>query len=146
MGDTGSLILGFILAVFTVRFIDISETSIMSIYHSNSPVIALSILFFPLLDTIRIFFIRLFIHKKSPFLADKNHLHHRFLNFGFSHKKTTIIIVFINAVLIASTFYFKNLEIHLQLLLLLFLGTCLYSIIFCYKWYIKLKKGKHTLS
>lgn len=146
MGDTGSLILGFILAVFTVKFIDISETSKMSIYHSNSPVIALSILFFPLLDTIRIFFIRLFIHKKSPFLADKNHLHHRFLSFGFSHKKTTIIIVFINAVLIASTFCFKNLEIHLQLLLLLILGTCLYSIIFCYKWYITLKKDQHALS
>lgn len=139
MGDTGSMILGFILAVFTIRFIHISESSLTSIYRDSSPVIALAILFFPLLDTIRIFFIRLVVHKKSPFVADKNHIHHKFLSFGLSHKKTTTIIVFINSILIVSSFYFKNLDIHLQLVLLLIIGTCLYSIFFFLKWLRNLK-------
>lgn len=137
MGDTGSLILGFIIAVLTIKFIDSSESFPTRIYRNSSPVLALAILFFPLLDTIRIFFIRLIIHKKSPFEADKNHLHHRFLNFGFSHKKTTSIIVFINAILIATTFYFKDWDIHMQLFLLLIIGTCLYCSVFCIKWLIK---------
>jgi UDP-N-acetylmuramyl pentapeptide phosphotransferase/UDP-N-acetylglucosamine-1-phosphate transferase len=134
MGDTGSMILGFILAVFAVRFIDSSEHSVTSAYHNASPILVLSFLFFPLLDTLRIFFIRLVIHKKSPFAADKNHLHHRFLSMGFSHMQTTIIIVSINAVLIVISFLCASLNIHAQLGILLASGTFMYSFYFNYVW------------
>jgi UDP-N-acetylmuramyl pentapeptide phosphotransferase/UDP-N-acetylglucosamine-1-phosphate transferase len=134
MGDTGSMILGFILAVFAVRFIDSSEHSVTSAYHNASPILVLSFLFFPLLDTLRIFFIRLVIHKKSPFAADKNHLHHRFLSMGFTHMQTTVIIVSINAVLIVISFLCASLNIHAQLGILLASGTFMYSFYFNYVW------------
>ncbi|MBU2927573.1 MraY family glycosyltransferase [Winogradskyella psychrotolerans] len=134
MGDTGSMIIGFIIGVFAVRFIGSSEMSATSNYHNSSPILVLSFLFFPLLDTLRIFFIRLVIHKKSPFSADKNHLHHRFLFLGFSHKQTTAMIVFVNALLIVSTYLFRNCEIHVQLCILLAVGTILYSLYFIYDW------------
>lgn len=143
MGDTGSMILGFILAVFTIRFIHTSEATITSTYRNAAPVIALAILFFPLLDTIRIFFIRLLVHKKSPFQADKNHLHHKFLGFGFSHIKTTAIIVMINCLLIVFAFLCRKDEIHIQLTKLLILGTCLYSVYFSYQW-LKTSINKKT--
>jgi UDP-N-acetylmuramyl pentapeptide phosphotransferase/UDP-N-acetylglucosamine-1-phosphate transferase len=140
MGDTGSMILGFIIAVFAVRFIDSSEGLHSSIYRMSAPVLVLAILFFPLLDTLRIFFIRLVIHKKSPFAADRNHLHHCFLRFGFSHFQTTAIIVIVNSILIVCTFLCRNYDIHVQLLILLVVGTILYSLYFIYDMLIKFRK------
>ncbi|SDS14381.1 glycosyltransferase family 4 protein [Winogradskyella sediminis] len=140
MGDTGSMILGFIIAVFAVRFINKSELSTTAIYHNASPVLVLAFLFFPLLDTLRIFFIRRFILKTSPFAADKNHLHHRFLDLGFSHWQTTSIIVCINIILIVLIYFFKDFNINLQLALLLGAGTILYSLYFIYNWLKKMKK------
>jgi len=134
MGDTGSMILGFIIAVFAVRFIDNSESTIGNVYRSSSPIITLAILFFPLLDTLRIFFIRLVVLRSSPFVADKNHLHHRFLSLGFSHAKTTLIVVFINIILILVAISCKNMDIHMQLIILLSSGTLLYSFYFIYHW------------
>jgi UDP-N-acetylmuramyl pentapeptide phosphotransferase/UDP-N-acetylglucosamine-1-phosphate transferase len=140
MGDTGSMILGFIIAVFAVRFIDSSESIADRIYNNSSPILVLAFLFFPLLDTLRIFFIRLVIHKKSPFAADRNHLHHRFLSLGFSHFQTTAIIVIINSILIVSTFWFRHYDIHYQFLILIGLGTILYSLYFIYNWLILSKR------
>ena len=141
MGDTGSMILGFILAVFAVRYIDNSEHMASSAYSNASPIVVLAILFFPLLDTLRIFFIRLVIHKKSPFSADRNHIHHRFLSLGFTHIQTTAIIVIINAVLIGIALGCKDLDIHLQLAILLGSGTILYSVYFNFKWLRSLQKN-----
>lgn len=134
MGDTGSMILGFIIAVFSVKFIGSAQSSHSTIFQSSAPVICLAILFFPLLDTLRIFFIRIAIHKKSPFSADKNHLHHKFLSIGFSHIRTTMTIVGINVILIIIAFMSKDLDIHWQLIILLVCGTILYSIYFVIDW------------
>jgi UDP-GlcNAc:undecaprenyl-phosphate GlcNAc-1-phosphate transferase len=135
MGDTGSMILGFIIAVFAVRFIDSSEVVPLRIFSGSSPILVLAFLFFPLLDTFRIFIIRLVIHKKSPFSADKNHIHHRFLSLGFSHIQTTAMIFVVNGILIISTFWFRSHDIHLQLCILLVLGAILYSLFFIYDWF-----------
>jgi UDP-GlcNAc:undecaprenyl-phosphate GlcNAc-1-phosphate transferase len=142
MGDTGSMILGFIIAVFAVRFIDVSESSTTSLYHKSAPILVMAFLFFPLLDTLRIFFIRLVIHKKSPFAADKNHIHHRFLSVGFSHMQTTAMILVVNSVLIVSTFWFRDYDIHIQLCILLSLGSILYSLYFIYNWVIASRQKK----
>jgi UDP-N-acetylmuramyl pentapeptide phosphotransferase/UDP-N-acetylglucosamine-1-phosphate transferase len=129
LGDTGSMILGFILAVMAVRFINASEGG-YSYFSNSSPILVLAILFFPLLDTLRIFIIRIFIHKKSPFIADKNHIHHRFLEMGFSHKSTTAIIVILNMLLIAAAWVLKGLDIHWQLAILIGFGGFLYTVPF----------------
>lgn len=137
MGDTGSMIIGFLLAFFAVHFIDMVETHKYTFFLPSAPILALTIVFFPLLDTLRIFFIRAVIHKTSPFKADKNHLHHGFLNLGYTHKQTTASVVTINAVLFVLALLFKDIEIHLQLLLMLTIGTVLYSAVFVYHWLLK---------
>ncbi len=134
MGDTGSMIIGFLVAFFVVRFIGYAQTNILSEWHNSAPVMALAIVFFPLLDTLRIFLIRLVIHRKSPFSADQNHLHHRFLQIGFTHRQTTIFVVVINLILIVSTYNFKYLEIHFQFAILLAIGSILYSLFFVWNW------------
>jgi UDP-GlcNAc:undecaprenyl-phosphate/decaprenyl-phosphate GlcNAc-1-phosphate transferase len=54
-------------------------------------VFVLSILVYPLYDTFRVFVIRVF-NGKSPFEADKNHIHHFLLDLGCTHKTTALIL------------------------------------------------------
>jgi len=133
MGDTGSMIVGFLLAFFTISFISQSQTNIESSYYRASPALALALLFYPLLDTFRIFFIRIFILKKSPFEADKNHIHHRFIQAGFSHIQTTLIIMLIGLIIIIIAFNMLHLNLNSQIGLLLVYGTILYYLPFLIK-------------
>lgn len=144
MGDTGSMIVGFMMAFFVVRFISATTADALSTYANSAPVLALTIIYFPLLDTLRIFFLRIVVHKKSPFEADRNHLHHGFLDLGYSHKQTTGIVVVTNLILFLLMLLLRDIDIHLQLLLLLVLGTILYSVIFIFHWAAK-KRSKQLL-
>ena len=94
MGDTGSLIVGFIISILTLKFLALSSEKYDSlpILIENIPLIAISILIVPLFDTARIFTIRL-ASKKSPFSADRNHTHHILIDyFKISHQKASLII------------------------------------------------------
>ncbi|WCO01122.1 MraY family glycosyltransferase [Psychroserpens ponticola] len=130
MGDTGSMIVGFLLAFFTISFISQSQTNIDSEYFRASPALAFAMLFFPLIDTLRIFFIRIFILKKSPFEADKNHIHHRFIQAGFSHVQTTFTVVLINLFIVVIAFNMLHLNLNSQIGLLLVYGSVLYCLPF----------------
>ena len=130
MGDTGSMIVGFLLAFFTISFISQSQLNIDSDYHRASPALAFAMLFFPLIDTLRIFFIRIFILKRSPFEADKNHIHHRFIQSGFSHIQTTFTVVFINLLIVFIAFNMLHLNLNTQIGLLLIYGSILYCMPF----------------
>ncbi|MEM5563999.1 MraY family glycosyltransferase [Psychroserpens sp. AS72] len=139
MGDTGSMIVGFLIAFCSVRFINTTELNPKSVFFESAPVLALAIAFFPLLDTLRVFIIRPVLMKKSPFTADQNHIHHRFLKLGFSHAQTTIYIVILNLLLIAFVYHIGHLDTILQFLLMVLVGTFLYSSLFIYNWLIMKK-------
>tara|TARA_B100001057_G_scaffold159142_1_gene159739 strand:- start:1917 stop:2942 length:1026 start_codon:yes stop_codon:yes gene_type:complete len=101
MGNVGSLVIGFVLAVFTTMVLSSKFSSINFI--SNKPVYILALFAFPFLDTIRVIILRV-ISGKSPFLADKNHLHHKFLEVGFSHIKSTFFIITYCLIIISFSF------------------------------------------
>jgi len=136
MGDTGTMIVGFILAFFTVSFISQSQLNLNALHHKDSPAIALALLFYPLVDTCRIFFIRIFILKGSPFKADKNHIHHRFIQSGFSHVQTAALIVVVNFVVIAIAFNSTHLNLNTQIGLLFVYGSVLFSLPLLWKRFI----------
>ncbi len=93
MGDTGSLICGFIVSVMAIQFIEIKVSE-------TSPCIAIAILFIPIVDTLRVFLLRI-LNGISPFSPDKNHIHHRLTALGLSHLKTVFILAVVNIVAIA---------------------------------------------
>ncbi|NRB84903.1 MAG: undecaprenyl/decaprenyl-phosphate alpha-N-acetylglucosaminyl 1-phosphate transferase [Winogradskyella sp.] len=130
MGDTGSMIVGFLLAFFTISFINMAQVNESSDYFKASPALALALLFYPLIDTLRIFFIRIILLKKSPFKADKNHIHHRFIRQGFSHVKTTMTIVIINVIIILIAFNRLDFKLNNQIISLLLYGSVLYYLPF----------------
>ena len=101
MGDTGSLTLGYILSFLVIKYC--MYMGIREIPNYNgSIVIAFSILLVPCLDVIRVVLGRV-KNKKSPFLPDKTHIHHKFMNMGFSPRKSLILIQIISLILIAFT-------------------------------------------
>ncbi|MEH1008808.1 MraY family glycosyltransferase [Winogradskyella sp. ECml5-4] len=130
MGDTGSMIVGFLLAFFTISFINMAQVDEASDYYRASPALAFALLFYPFIDTLRIFFIRIVIHKTSPFKADKNHIHHWFIKIGYSHLMTTILICSINFVIVCIAFNMLHLNLNTQIICLLLYGIALYLIPF----------------
>ena len=92
MGDSGSLIIGMFLCVLSIKLIEYPITRIDNFWvHVSNPMIVIAALSYPLTDTLRVFSIRA-AKGQSPFAADRNHLHHRLLDCGYSHIKTVIII------------------------------------------------------
>lgn len=94
MGDTGSLIVGFVISILTLKFLALPKTDYADLPFllENVPLIAISILIVPLFDTARVFAIRL-ANKKGPFSPDRNHTHHVLIDYwGLSHKQASFII------------------------------------------------------
>jgi UDP-N-acetylmuramyl pentapeptide phosphotransferase/UDP-N-acetylglucosamine-1-phosphate transferase len=124
MGDTGSLILGTLLFVLAVKFNEFNATYTGTYAIKSAPAVLFGFMAYPLFDVLRIFILRVFILKRSPFIPDKNHIHHRLLAFGLTHLQATIIIFFTNAFfIIASLFLQQFLEIHT--ICIIIFGFCL---------------------
>lgn len=101
MGDTGSLTLGYILSFFVIRFCMHEPNSMMQV--QGSPVlIAFSVLMVPCLDVVRVV-LRRARNRKPLFLPDKTHIHHKFLEMGFSPRRALITIQIMSACFCAFT-------------------------------------------
>jgi len=113
MGDTGSLILGFVTAVFAIKFIEMngSEKSFIGI---KAPIFAIAVLAIPLFDTIRVFVVRT-LNRRSPFSGDRNHLHHLLLDSGFSHLQASFVLYALNIFVIFVAYLSKNLNAYIYM-------------------------------
>ena len=125
MGDTGSMVLGFLLAFTAMCFIDIfidkKVAGIPRYFLQSAPVIAVAILILPIVDTLNVILIRL-SQKKSPFDADKNHIHHKLLDLGLTHRRSTFYIIMYYLFIIGVTYFLRHLENNLLLCIVLGLG------------------------
>ena len=102
MGDSGSLILGFLASIFTIKLMMVSHSHIVMLGPleiTSAAGLVLSILIIPIFDTLRVFALRI-IANRSPFTADSNHLHHRLLFLGLSHVQSTFILAVCNVLFI----------------------------------------------
>ena len=59
--------------------------------HRSMPVLAMTMLSYPLVDTLRVFTLRV-LDGRSPFSPDRNHLHHKLLRLGLSHLQAALVI------------------------------------------------------
>jgi UDP-GlcNAc:undecaprenyl-phosphate GlcNAc-1-phosphate transferase len=98
MGDTGSLVCGFIVSILTIQFIEMG-LKVGQPFGASSPAVAIGILFVPLFDTLRVFIVRM-MAGRSPFAPDKNHIHHRILAMGFQQISTVMLLGLLNIVVI----------------------------------------------
>ena len=103
LGDSGSLSIGLILAYFAIKISNIPIDNSGTI----SPVFAMIVLVYPVIDTLRVFTIRI-LKGISPFTPDKNHIHHSLLELEFSHGKATIIILIFSITLTIIAFSLRK--------------------------------------
>ncbi len=100
MGDSGSLLLGLVNAILVIKFITVADSLNGSFPITSSVAIGFSILIVPLLDTMRVFSVRI-SKGRSPFSADRNHIHHLLLDRGFNHSQVTMICLLMNVFFVA---------------------------------------------
>lgn len=124
MGDTGSLVIGFILTVMAIRFNEINAGPSPFIKLNSSPAVSIAIMVVPLFDSLRVIIIRLIRHQ-PPMKADNRHIHHLILRAGYSHKQATLFIALANIFIIAVSFMLHNLSIFWLSTVILALCTLL---------------------
>jgi len=121
MGDSGSLMIGLINSILVIKFINVADAPFTAIQIPASVAIAFSVLMVPLLDTLRVFSIRIF-NGRSPFTPDRNHVHHLLLDRGFSHTAVTFTCVTVNIGFIVLAWLGRSLGPNYLLLILLVLA------------------------
>ena len=125
MGDTGSMILGFLLAFTAICFIDIfidkELPEVPRYYLQSAPAIAMAILILPIIDTLNVFIIRI-CNGKSPFVADKNHIHHSLLKLGLTHRRSTVYILMYYLFIVSVAYFFRHINVNVLLLIIVILG------------------------
>lgn len=94
MGDAGSLTLGFILGFLCVKY-SMSNPAVIT-EHKFDFFMAFTLLLVPMFDVVRVFMVRIY-HGHSPFMADKNHIHHKLIKTGLSQHQTLIFIIILAA-------------------------------------------------
>ncbi|MES1214294.1 MAG: MraY family glycosyltransferase [Bacteroidota bacterium] len=116
MGDTGSLVLGFVVSIMCIRLLQVNnalETPIVP----HAPVFVLGIVLIPIFDTLRVFAIRMW-KGKSPFSPDKTHIHHLLTNAGFSHGFAAKFICTVHAFVLMEVYWLKDLRQEITLFIL----------------------------
>ena len=121
MGDTGSLILGLVVSILIIKFVEFAPNAPVLAFQS-APAVGFAVLFIPLFDTLRVFSIRM-LQGKSPFTPDRNHIHHILLDKGLSHRMVTLSLVFANLVMIILGGLGSFIDIHFLFGGILLLGA-----------------------
>ena len=132
MGDTGSLVLGFIIAVLCVQLMKINSTPVIP----NIYVFTLGIVMIPVFDTLRVFGTRIW-KGRSPFSADKTHIHHLITTKGFTHAFAARIICVFHGFILILVYWMKNWKPELQVVVLC---LCMLTLIFLFNRIGLLKK------
>ena len=109
MGDSGSLLLGYLLTAFVFRFCEVNayHTVPETLHMDAAPMVALCVLTVPVFDTLRVCLTRI-VQGRSPFEADKNHIHHLLLRIGLNHLQTTCVLLSVSVLFIGLAVLGRN--------------------------------------
>jgi UDP-N-acetylmuramyl pentapeptide phosphotransferase/UDP-N-acetylglucosamine-1-phosphate transferase len=106
MGDTGSLVIGLVLGLLTLKLMSFGDEAYVTLSFNREqlPLFLTAVLFVPLLDTLRVMFVRA-LKGVSIFKADRNHIHHIIIDFGLSHRRASFFIGLANFIAASIMFF-----------------------------------------
>ena len=141
MGNGGSMFLGTLFACLSLRLMQISLIDNTFFTVPIMPItIALGVIAIPLVDMLTVIVVRI-LRKKSPFKADRSHIHHRLLDIGLSHWQTVLVLVFVNFLIV-----FFAILVQYQGALISILSTLAFCVVLeitmIFMHQLFLKKGK----
>ncbi len=124
--------IGFLLSYLTILFINENyRLPVESDFRFHASIAtAICVVIVPVFDTLRVIILRL-RQGQSPFQADRNHIHHQFLNLGYTHSRAVLMIAAINIVMIVLAWLLRK-QNDLLILGVVF-ALCL-TINFALKW------------
>lgn len=115
LGDTGSLFLGTTIVLMVGYFLNSNHPMVIQC-GMNRAIYALVALCYPLLDTLRVFILRI-TRGQSPFLADRSHLHHKLLGIGFNHLTATLSLLSFNVLIyLVNCIFLKQIDANAVLI------------------------------
>jgi len=132
MGDSGSLMIGLVNAILVIKFITVADSQSIIFPIQSAVAVGFAILMIPLLDTLRVFSIRIF-KGSSPFTPDRNHVHHLLLDRGFKHTGVTFFCLFLNIGFIAIAYFGQSIGPTKLLLLMLVIAFSGLAMLYYYK-------------
>jgi len=135
MGDTGSLMLGFVIAVLCVQLMKINSIHPTPVVP-NIYVFTLGIVMIPVFDTLRVFGTRIW-KGRSPFSADKTHIHHLITNKGFTHGFAARLICVFHGFILILVYWMKDWKPEWQVVTLF---CCMLSLVYLFSRIGILKK------
>lgn len=121
MGDTGALMIGFLLSVMSIRICDILD----AVLNVNPAVIAFAPLLIPCCDVVRLCIRRIKAYR-NPFLPAKIHIHHKLFSLGMTPRIAMSAIVLTGLVLILAN-YFLSEYIDITILMCLDLALWIFT-------------------
>ena len=107
MGDSGSLLLGLLASYFVLSIYHELQLQPSILKHPVNWSFALVAL--PMVDLFRVIVIRL-SQNRPIFSADKNHIHHAYLNMGLTHNQTTFVVMQLTVSLWLLVYWFEFLD------------------------------------
>lgn len=133
MGDTGSLLIGFIVSLLCIMSVNSfnTEPALSSVIHTpvGALIVGLSILFVPVFDTFRVFITRI-MKGSSPFKADRTHLHHYLLDMGFTHGRAVTVLMISSTFIITVSLVTQDFNPNIALLCILCVSMGLFGILY----------------
>jgi len=120
MGDSGTMSIGLLIAYFSVKISNLP----LDLNQTYNPVFAMVVLSYPVIDTLRVFVNRIILGK-SPFVADRNHIHHALYDLEFGHSKSVFFIILstlIITLIIYSLRTYHNVSFLIAIILILFVS------------------------
>lgn len=137
MGDSGSLLLGYLVAFLALELI-------VGMQQHRTPdyvnvVSILGVVFVPLADMSRVFIQRL-LHGTSPFKPDKRHIHHKLLQLGLSHLQCTLLLILIQALFAIANFWMAT-RVNVNIALLIDFAAIALLILFL-NWRISCREAR----
>ena len=118
MGDTGSLLLGYMIASAAI----LGQAKGSTLVAMVVPMIALGI---SLLDA-TMAFLRRAIQRHHPFRADQQHIHHRLLRLGLSQRQVVIVFYYCSILFGLASYLLSQIEIRYSLLTVIILALSLF--------------------
>lgn len=133
IGDAGTLSLGVVFSAFGMSLLSADQTVGSLPANLGLVPFTLAVLSVPLFDTVRVMSARI-VRGKSPFHPDKTHLHHLFIELGFSHIGTSFTIIGINIFVVLCWFmaYKCGASIDIQLYMVVALGVFITFVFYPY--------------
>lgn len=127
MGDTGSLIVGFVLSVAAIRVTQLNPGTSGMVLNAPS-IFVFSVMSIPIFDTLRVIVLRL-SKGISPLKADTNHMHHFLLRLGLRHSQVSLLLAFFNIVIVVFSLLMQSWNVYLYLAVVILMAASILPVI-----------------